>query len=158
MGLRSTGRLTLCLLLCLGVGILESTVTRSEIPGWYAGLVKPAWTPPPLAFPIVWTLLYILMSVSLWRLWDRAAPSAARTTAIVWFAVQLAFNAAWSPVFFGWHAIQIALIVIIALLVAIAMTIITTSRVDRFAAWLLVPYLIWVAYATTVNAGVVVMN
>jgi translocator protein len=158
MGKASIGRLALCLLLCLGVGVLGSLATRSEIPTWYAGLNKPAWTPPPLVFPIAWTLLYILMAASLWRLWDRVSPSAARTTAIVWFLVQLALNALWSPVFFGWHGIQTGLAVILGLLIAIAVTMLTASRVDRPAAWLLAPYLVWVAYATTINAGVVAMN
>ncbi|WP_024574960.1 MULTISPECIES: TspO/MBR family protein [unclassified Afipia] len=155
---KSAGRLALCLLLCLGVGILESYVTRPEIPGWYAALAKPWWTPPPVVFPIAWTILYILMAVSLWRLWDRAAPSAPRATAITWFLIQLALNAAWSPVFFGWHGTRTALVIIIGLLIAIVMTMIAASRADKSAAWLLAPYLAWVAYATTLNAGVVAMN
>lgn len=155
---KSAGRLALCLLLCLGVGILESYVTRPEIPVWYAALAKPWWTPPPVVFPIAWTVLYILMAVSLWRLWDRAAPSAPRATAIIWFLIQLALNAAWSPVFFGWHGTRTALVIIIGLLIAIVMTMIAASRADKSAAWLLAPYLAWVAYATTLNAGVVAMN
>lgn len=158
MRLKSITRLALSLLLCLGVGILESLVTRPEIPTWYAGLVKPSWTPPPLAFPVVWSLLYALMAVSLWRLWDLETRSAARGKAITWFLVQLALNALWSPVFFGWHNTQAALAIIIGLLIAIAATLLAASRVDRLAAWLLAPYLVWVAYATTINIGVVVMN
>ena len=91
---KSAGRLALCLLLCLGVGILESYVTRPEIPVWYAALAKPWWTPPPVVFPIAWTILYILMAVSLWRLWDRAEPSALRASAITSCLIQLALNAA----------------------------------------------------------------
>ncbi|WIG50275.1 MAG: tryptophan-rich sensory protein [Afipia sp.] len=155
---KSAGRLALCLLLCLGVGILESYVTRPEIPVWYAALAKPWWTPPPVVFPIAWTILYILRAVSLWRLWDRAAPSAPRASAITWFLIQLALNAAWSPVFFGWHGTRTALVIIIGLLIAIVMTMIVASRADKSAAWLLAPYLAWVAYATTLNAGVVAMN
>ncbi len=155
---KSAGRLALCLLLCLGVGILESYVTRPEIPVWYAALAKPWWTPPPVVFPIAWTVLYILMAVSLWRLWDRAAPSAPRASAITRFLIQLALNAAWSPVFFGWHGTRTALVIIIGLLIAIVMTMIAASRADKSAAWLLAPYLAWVAYATTLNAGVVAMN
>ncbi|MBN9585788.1 MAG: TspO protein [Afipia sp. 62-7] len=156
--MKSLGRLVLCLLLCLGVGLLESVVTRPEIATWYAALAKPPWTPPPFVFPIAWTILYVLMAVSLWRLWDRAAPSAARRSAITWFLIQLALNAAWSPVFFGWHATRAALVVIVALFFAIVMTMIATSRADKPASWLLAPYLAWVAYATTLNAGVVAMN
>ena len=158
MTFKSAGRLVLCLLLCLVVGILESFVTRPEIPVWYAALAKPWWTPLPVVFPIAWTLLYILMAVSLWRLWDRAAPSAARASAVTWFFIQLGLNAAWSPVFFGWHGIRTALVIIIGLLIAIIMTMIAASRADNPAAWLLAPYLLWVAYATTLNAGVVAMN
>lgn len=158
MTLRSAGRLLLCILLCLGVGILESIVTRPEIPTWYAGLIKPWWTPQPFVFPIAWTILYVMMAVTLWRLWDRVAPSAERGKAIAWFFIQLAINAAWSPVFFGWHGTRTALAIIIALLIAVAATMAASARVDRLAAWLLVPYLIWVAYATTVNAGVVALN
>ncbi|MCF2524168.1 TspO/MBR family protein [Bradyrhizobium sp. G127] len=158
MTLKSAGRLILCLLLCVGIGILGSIVTRPEIPVWYAGLAKPWWTPPPAVFPVAWTILYILIAVSLWRLWDRAAPSPARASAITWFMIQLALNAAWSPVFFGWHGTRTALVTIIALLIAIVMTMIAASRADKPAAWLLTPYLAWIAYATTLNAGVVAMN
>jgi benzodiazapine receptor len=155
---KSTGRLISCLLLCVGVGILESFVTRPEIPLWYASLAKPSWTPPPLVFPIAWTVLYILMAISLWRLWDRAGPSRARSSAITWFLIQLSLNAAWSPVFFGWHGIKAALVIIIVLLIAIVMAMIPASRADKPAAWLLVPYLAWVTYATTLNVGIVAMN
>lgn len=158
MRLKSITRLLLSLLLCLSVGILEGLATRPEIPTWYAGLVKPSWTPPPLAFPIVWTLLYALMAVSFWRLWDLEARLPARTRAMTWFLVQLALNALWSPVFFGWHGTRTALAVIIALLIAIGVAMISAFRVDRVATWLLAPYLLWVAYATTINIGVVAMN
>jgi tryptophan-rich sensory protein len=158
MGLKSITRLSLSLLLCLGVGILEGLVTRPEIPTWYAGLAKPSWTPPPLAFPIAWTLLYALMAISFWRLWDLEARSAARTKAMTWFLIQLALNALWSPVFFGWHGTRTALAIIVALMIAIAAAMLAAFRVDRLAAWLLAPYLLWVAYATTINIGVVALN
>ena len=95
MRLKSVVRLVLSLSMCLGVGTLESLVTRPEIPTWYAALTKPSWTPPPVVFPIAWTALYILMAVSFWRLWEKEPRSAARSKAMVWFLVQLAFNAAW---------------------------------------------------------------
>jgi tryptophan-rich sensory protein len=155
---KSIARLGLSLLLCLSVGTIEGLVTRPEIPTWYAGLIKPSWTPPPLLFPIAWTVLYILMAVSFWRLWDLPNRSAARTTAMIWFGVQLALNALWSPAFFGWHGTKTALVIIVGLLLAIAATMHAASRADRLAAWLLAPYLLWVAYATTINIGVVAMN
>jgi benzodiazapine receptor len=155
---KSVARLALSLLLCLSVGAIEGLVTRPEIPTWYAGLIKPAWTPPPLVFPIAWTILYILMAISFWRLWDLETQSAARNRAMTWFWIQLALNALWSPVFFGWHGTRTALVIIVGLLLAIAATIRAASRADRLAAWLLAPYLLWVAYATTINIGVVAMN
>ena len=158
MRLKSVVRLVVSLLMCLGVGILESLVTRPEIATWYAFLTKPSWTPPAVAFSIVWTALYILMAISFWKIWETEPLSAARSKAMVWFLVQLALNAAWSPVFFGWHDTKTALVIIVALLIAISATIVSTSRVDWVAAWLLAPYLVWVAYATTINAGVVAMN
>lgn len=151
-------RLTLCLLLCLGVGYAGSLSTAPEIPTWYAGLRKPAWTPPAWVFPVVWTTLYALMAVALWRLWDRAQQGSARTVALTAFGVQLALNAAWSPVFFAWHAVGIALAIIIALWCAILVTIRLAARVDRDAARLLWPYAAWVTYAITLNAGVAAMN
>jgi len=156
--LKSIIRLLLSLVLCLGVGIIEGVVTRPEIAVWYAGLVKPSWTPPPVVFPIAWTLLYALMAVSFWRLWNSQTRIREGTQAMTLFLIQLALNALWSPVFFGFHGTRTALVVIMALLVAIAATIRAAFRVDRLAAWLLVPYLLWVAYATTINIGVVAMN
>jgi tryptophan-rich sensory protein len=158
MMLKSIGRLLACVLVCLGIGVVGSWSTRPEIAGWYAGLAKPSWTPPPAAFPIAWTTLYVMMAIAFWRLWDRTAPSTLRTRAMVLFAIQLALNAAWSPVFFGWHGIRSGLVIIILMIVTIAATIVAVARVDRIAAWLLVPYLCWVIYATTINAGVVVLN
>jgi len=155
---KSIARLALSFLLCLSVGMVEGLVTRPEIPAWYAGLMKPSWTPAPLVFPIAWTVLYILMAISFWRLWNLDTRSAARTTAMTWFLIQLALNALWSPVFFGWHGTRTALVIIIGLLMAIAATMVAASRVERLAAWLLAPYLLWVTYATTINIGVVVMN
>lgn len=156
--LKSMGRLLASLLLCAGIGLLAGWIAEPQIESWYVGLAKPSWTPPRYLFPIAWVVLYALVALSLWRLWDRTIPSPARREALVFFFVQLVLNAAWVPVFFGWHNLPIALAIIIALVVTITGTIFTSARVDRPAAWLLVPYLAWVAYATTLNAGIVAMN
>jgi translocator protein len=151
-------RLLACLALCLAVGVLGGLVTYPEIPTWYASLNKPSWTPPNWAFPVVWNILYAMMALSLWLLWDRTPERGARSSAIVLFCVQLALNAAWSPVFFGLHQTRFALAIIIALTIAIAMTMVSAWRINKPAAMLLVPYLAWVAYASTLNAGIVVLN
>jgi tryptophan-rich sensory protein len=121
-------------------------------------LAKPWWTPPNWVFQLVWSALYVMMGVRLWLLWDRAADTARRRTVITLFFLQLVFNAAWSPVFFGLHDTRTALAVIVLLAAAIAATILTAWRTQRMAAWLLVPYLAWVVYATTLNAGIVALN
>jgi len=158
MSFRSITRLLLCLGVCVGIGIAGSVFTRSEIPTWYAELTKPFWTPPPFVFPIAWTTLYVMMAIAFWRLWDRVTPSDARRRAMIFFAIQLALNAIWSPVFFGWHGIQTGLAIIILMAIFIAATIMSAVRIDRIAAALLVPYLCWVLYASTINAGVVALN
>jgi translocator protein len=151
-------RLAASIALCFAVAYAGARITYPEIPTWYAGLSKPAWTPPNWAFPVVWNVLFLLMAVSLWLLWDRSAPSKPRSIAIGLFLGQLALNAAWSPVFFALHLTQAALLIIIALAVLLAATICHALAVNRAAAWLLVPYLLWILYASTLNAGIVTLN
>jgi benzodiazapine receptor len=158
MTARSLVRLALCLALCLGVGFVAGIVTTPEIPTWYASLQKPSWTPPNWAFPVVWSILYALMGVSLWLLWDRPDNPIAARKAIALFFVQLALNFAWSPVFFWLHRPVEALFIIALLVVILAVTIACALKAQRTAGLLLVPYLIWVTYATTLNAGIVALN
>ncbi len=158
MTARSIIRLLACLALCLGVGFASGSVTYPEIPPWYASLVKPSWTPPNRAFPLVWNILYGMMGISLWLLWDRGRDAAAKRTALTLFVVQLMLNAAWSPVFFALHQTRAALAIIMMMVIAIAATIVAAWRTQRVAAWLLIPYLAWVLYATSLNAGIVALN
>lgn len=151
-------RLLACLALVAVVAAIGGAVTSPAIPGWYRSLAKPAWTPPDAAFPVAWTILYLLMALALWRLWDRAPPSPQRRTAIGLFLGQLALNAIWSPVFFGLHAPLPGLVIVLALVVTLALTIRAAFRVDRAAGWLLVPYLAWVCYASSLNAAIVALN
>jgi translocator protein len=158
MPIASIARLAACLALCLAVGGITGGMTAAEIPTWYAGLNQPWWTPPNWSFGVVWTVLYILMGIALWLLWERAPAGTARGSAIGLFFVQLALNAAWSPVFFSLHRPGAALVIILALVACLAALIATAWRVQRTAAWLLVPYLAWVSYATTLNAGILALN
>lgn len=151
-------RLCACAALVTIVAAIGGAVTAPAIPGWYAGLAKPAWTPPDAAFPIAWSLLYALMALALWRLWDRVPPSPAQRRAILLFLVQLALNAAWSPVFFGLRAPFAGLLVILALVAALAAALRAAFAVDRLAGALLVPYLLWVCYATALNGAIVALN
>jgi tryptophan-rich sensory protein len=155
---KSALRFAASIALCFAVAYAGARITYPEIPSWYAGLSKPAWTPPNWAFPIVWNVLYLLMAVSLWLLWDRSPSGKPRRVAIELFLAQLALNAAWSPVFFALHMTRAALLIIIALAVVLAATIYHAISVNRAAASLLVPYLLWILYALTLNAGIVALN
>jgi tryptophan-rich sensory protein len=155
---RSLVRLLLCLALCLGVGLTAGIVTAPAIPTWYASLEKPSWTPPNWVFPVVWNILYAMMAVSLWLLWDRPHDPVSARKAIGLFLIQLALNAAWSPVFFLLHRPIEALVILGLLVISIAATIAFALKAQRTAGWLLAPYLGWVSYATTLNAGIVVLN
>lgn len=121
------------------------------IPGdWYAALAKPAWNPPSWIFGPVWTLLYVLMAVAAWLVW-RAGAGPQRRRALALYGVQLALNAAWTPLFFGLHLLGAALAEILVLWVAIAATMVAFARVSRVAAWLLAPYLAWVGFAAVLT-------
>ena len=130
------------------------------MPGdWYASLAKPAWTPPTWVFGPAWTILYAMMAVAAWRLWRRlgARPRESRR-ALVLFAVQLALNLSWTPVFFGMQRPDLALVVILVLWLAIAATIVAAWKACKTAAALLVPYLAWVTFATALNAAIWRLN
>lgn len=156
--MRSAVRLVLCLILCYGVAAVGAVSTASSITTWYAGLVKPAWTPPNAVFPIVWNILYALMALSLWLLWDRSAASVQRMQAITFFLIQLGLNFIWSPVFFGARAIWTGLAVLLLLVGFVGLTIRAAWPVNRAAAVFLLPYLLWISYASTLNAGIGIMN
>jgi tryptophan-rich sensory protein len=147
----------LLLAACLGVGQLGAWLTRPRIDTWYATLVKPAWTPPDLAFPIVWTALYVMMAVAAWFLWLRSRPGEARWP-LVLFAVQLALNLLWSVLFFGLRSPGAALIGIAALITALAATILSFQRISTLAAWLLIPYLLWTCFAAALNFAIWRLN
>ena len=144
------------LVVVAAVALLGSSVTLPKIPTWYAGLAKPSFTPPNALFGPVWTVLYVMMAVAVWRVGATSDP--ARPRAVALFGVQLAFNAIWSPVFFGLEAPKLALAIIVALLVSLAATLAAFWRIDRLAALLLAPYLVWVCYATALNAAIVALN
>ena len=117
---------------------------------WYASLKKPAWNPPGWIFGPVWSALYTMMAVAAWLVW-RQVGFAARRGPLLSFLVQLALNAVWTPLFFGLHWPGMAFAEISLLWLAIAWTIAAFVRVHRTAAWLLVPYLAWVSFATVLN-------
>lgn len=142
--------------LTLVVGAIGARATLPEIPGWYAQLAKPSFTPPNWVFGPVWTTLYIAMAVAAWLVWR--TPGKARTPALALWGVQLALNLVWSLLFFGEHRIGLALVDIVVLLLAIVTTILAFTRLSSVAALLLVPYLAWVGYATALNFAIWRLN
>jgi len=164
---RSPGRSALVLVLLLAIAFavaaVGSLVTIPNVDGWYAEAAKAPWTPPDAVFGPVWTVLYALMSIAAWLVW-RQPDGGARDRALRVYAVQLALNAIWTPVFFGLYpvvgaaALWIAFAIIVALDAVLLLTILRFWRVRRLAAVLLIPYLAWVLYATTLNLAIAVLN
>ncbi|WP_246675173.1 TspO/MBR family protein [Mesorhizobium sp. B2-3-4] len=144
--------LLLFLVLVLGGGLLIGYAT---LPGaWYASLAKPPFNPPNWVFAPAWTLLYVLIAVAGWRTWQREPAGVAMK---IWGA-QLVLNFLWSPTFFGAKMMAPALVVILLLLAAIALFIASAWNRDRLAALLFVPYAAWVAFATVLNASLLLLN
>jgi tryptophan-rich sensory protein len=137
-------------------GAVGAYFTTSQIPLWYATLVKPSWTPPNYVFGPVWTTLYLLMGIAGVLIARKRLAEAVRPLGI--FFTQLVLNAGWSITFFSMHLPLFALGVIAALWGLILWLIIEAWRLSRPAAWLLVPYLLWVTYAASLNLGVVLLN
>jgi tryptophan-rich sensory protein len=128
---------------------------------WYAGLVKPSWTPPNILFPIMWTTLYVLMGWAACRVAGAigAGPDAARAAAgLGLWSLQITLNALWSPVFFGLHRPLVALVVIVAMLLALAGAIWGFAAVDPIAAAMMVPALLWTGVAAALNISVWRLN
>jgi benzodiazapine receptor len=124
---------------------------------WFMDLVKPSLYPPPATFGIVWSILYLVMGVALTLVVTaRGAPG--RGTAIGLFVLQLVLNLAWSPLFFGMHMIAAALGLLVAIDLAVAATIVAFRKVRPIAAWMLLPYLVWVLFATVLNWQFLVAN
>jgi benzodiazapine receptor len=135
-----------------------SKATLPAIPGWYASIQKPWFNPPNWVFGPVWTLLYAMIAYAFWRVLQAPAGSPGRTVAITLFVVQISLNALWSVVFFGMQSPGMAVPVVLALEAAILLTIAWFRPIDRVSAWLLVPYAVWVGFASLLNITIVFLN
>ncbi|MDP2638486.1 MAG: TspO/MBR family protein [Candidatus Levybacteria bacterium] len=143
--------------LCFIVAFLGSVVTLSSISTWYASLNKPFFNPPNFIFGPVWTVLYFLMGVSLYIVWNKNLKNK-KDKAIKVFALQLVLNLLWSLVFFGLHQPLLAFIVIVMLWIAIFMTIKHFYKVSKLSAYLLIPYILWVSFAAFLNLFIVLLS
>ena len=145
-------------LVCELAGFIGSVFTTPSIPGWYAGLAKPPFNPPNWVFAPVWTILYAMMGLSAYLVYEKGAKRKEVRKALAVFAVQLVLNALWSIVFFGAHMIFGAAVVIVLLWVLILESIVLFSRISKTAAYLLIPYILWVSFATILNISLYVLN
>ena len=154
---RTTMALVGWLALCFAIGGLGSIFALRAIPGWYAALVKPPLNPPDHVFGPVWTVLYTLMAISAWIAW-KTRPSSCRRRGLRLFLVQLGLNFLWPWIFFGTHQMLTAFVDLVALWVAILLTILTFRKMSHTAAWLLAPYLAWVTFAGYLNIAIWRLN
>ena len=142
-------RLVVSILASFAAAGIGSLFTFKAIPTWYAGLKKPRYTPPNWAFGPVWTILYILMGISVFLIWQKGLATP---------GVMLAFNALWSVIFFGRKSKGGGVIVIAILWLLILATMIASFRVSVWAGALLVPYIVWVSIASYLNVGIWILN
>ncbi|OGH24827.1 MAG: TspO protein [Candidatus Levybacteria bacterium RIFCSPLOWO2_01_FULL_39_24] len=149
-------KLIVSIALPLIVGFSGSVFTVSAVPTWYATLNKPSFSPPNYLFGPVWTILYILMGISLYFLWT--AKKKGEGKAIKLFLIQLVLNFFWSIIFFGWHNPQAAFLEIISLWIFIFLTIRQSLLISKTSAYLLYPYLVWVSFASILNLSIVLLN
>ncbi|NJB96831.1 tryptophan-rich sensory protein [Sphingomonas sp. ABOLD] len=147
---------TVPLVVLLGFGSAMVAPAGDENP-WFMALAKPAIQPPNIAFPVVWTILYVLMGLAL-ALVLSARGARGRAAAVVLFVLQLGVNLAWSPIFFRFHMLDLALIVIVALAVLVAVTMVAFWRVRTLAGLMLLPYLAWVCFASVLFSQVRDLN
>ena len=150
-------RLVISIIIPFLAATIGSAATTSALSTWYIELNKPSFNPPNWIFGPVWTLLYFLMGIALYLVWN-AEKSIARKNGIILFAIQLILNTLWSVVFFGLKSPEFAVYVIVLLWIMILLTIIHFMKVSRIAGALLIPYILWVSFATVLNYFISVLN
>lgn len=156
--LKNVATLALCIALPVLAGVIGSLFTTSAIPTWYAGLVKPVLNPPSWVFGPVWTVLYVLMGIAAFLVWKQGWHRKGVKMALGVFGAQLVANTLWSILFFGVRTPFYALINILVLWVLIVVTIALFYRLSKPSAYLLVPYALWVSFATYLNYMIYVLN
>lgn len=157
MSMKYLPKLIASIVVCELVGLLSTPFTLAAIPNWYATLVKPPFSPPNWIFGPVWTLLYFLMGVSFFLIWQQGWKKKTKVAGY-YFGAQLVLNFFWSIAFFSLRSPTLGLINIIALLTLIILTMKHFYPLSRTAFYLLVPYLLWVTFATILNGAIVILN
>jgi benzodiazapine receptor len=155
---KKIGLFIICILIPIAIGAISGFITRNEMGngGWFDSLTKPSFNPPNAVFGPVWTTLYLLMGISLYLIWN--TPDNNRTKALFIFALQLFFNFWWSLLFFYFHLLFASVIDIIALWICIIWMIIVFKRMKPLAAYLQLPYLAWVSFASALDISIWMLN
>jgi len=151
-------KLIVSIVICQGAGLIGSWFTSASIPTWYVTLQKPTFTPPGWFIGLIWIILYALMGISLYLIWGRGEIEPAATTALILFFIQLVLNVVWTYVFFGMKFPLGGMYAIVFLWIAIFITMIQFFSIDRIAGYLMVPYIVWVSFASVLNAFIVRLN
>ncbi len=154
----NTLKLVITIVVSQLAGIIGSIFTTTEVNGWYTTIAKPSFNPPSWVFGPVWTTLFILMGIAAYLVWKRGLENRAVKIALSIFILQLVLNTFWSIIFFNLQSIGGALIEIGFLWVAILATIILFARISKTAAWLMVPYILWVSFAGFLNYTLYMLN
>ncbi len=158
MKINNTFKLVIAIFVSEFAGIIGSVFTMPSITGWYAGIVKPAINPPAWIFGPVWTTLFVFMGIAAFLVWKKGLERQDVKIALSIFAGQLVLNTLWSIIFFGLHSPGGALIEIVFLWLAILATIIAFAKISKPAAWLLLPYILWVSFAGYLNYSLWILN
>ncbi|MFM9989195.1 TspO/MBR family protein [Flavobacterium sp.] len=156
--LSTTWKLIISVLICQLVGIVSGLLSVTQNNVWFESIVKPSWNPPSYIFGPVWTVLYILMSISLWIIWKSNVYQPMKYEALLFFASQLVLNFLWTIIFFRFHWPLIAFIDIVLMFILIFLTIFRFVEISKTAAWLLVPYISWVCFAAILNYNLWKLN
>ncbi len=146
------------IIICQLAGVIGSVFTVNNIASWYLDLNKPLLNPPNWVFGPVWITLYFLMGISLFLVWKKGLTSRFNRNAFILFIIQLVFNASWSIVFFGMHQLLLSVFVIIILWLLIFINIVQFGKISRSAAYLLMPYILWVSFASYLNISIYILN
>ncbi len=157
MKIASFIKLAISIGICIGAGLLPSSITASSM-DWYQTLNKPFFNPPNWIFAPVWTVLFILMGISAFLIWQKGLGNKQVRAGLIIFLVQLVLNVVWTPLFFGLKMPLVAFIDILLLWDVILLTIISFHKLSRPAALLLIPYLLWVSFAIILNLSIVILN
>lgn len=151
MKIKNISKLVLSILLSQTAGLLGTFFTISAIPTWYIYLSKPSFNPPNYLFGPVWTILYTLIGISLYRIWIKKG-------SLELFFIHLFLNAIWTPIFFGLKNLEFAFIIIVLMVVTLLYVIKSFYKIDKLASYLLIPYLAWISFASILNFSIWNLN